>query len=140
MEKEANPMAKILIVDDKESNLLALNKVLEHPEVEIVRALNGDDALRASLNHDFALAILDVQMPAMDGYELASLLRSDPRTRRIQRHTRACGHHRQGDSGRGHRHWRSRRVGAGFSGERLVMGRPWSPSPRYRFVRGAPSS
>jgi signal transduction histidine kinase len=75
-------MAKILIVDDKESNLLALQQVLKELEdVEIIKALAGDEALRASLNHDFALAILDVQMPAMDGYELAELLRSDPRTR-----------------------------------------------------------
>jgi signal transduction histidine kinase len=76
-------MAKILIVDDKESNLLALQHVLKKLEVEIVTATTGDDALRASLNHDFALAILDVQMPAMDGYELAALLRSDQRTKHV---------------------------------------------------------
>ena len=76
-------MAKILIVDDKESNLLALQNVLSSLEVEIVKASNGDEALRASLNHDFALAILDVQMPAMDGYELASLLRGDQHTRHV---------------------------------------------------------
>jgi signal transduction histidine kinase len=76
-------MAKILIVDDKESNLLALEKVLSGLEVEVVQAITGEDALRATLNQDFALAILDVQMPAMDGYELAVLLRSDQRTKHV---------------------------------------------------------
>jgi signal transduction histidine kinase len=78
-------MAKILIVDDKQSNLLTLQRVLKviDEEVEVIAAMSGDEALRASLNHDFALAILDVQMPVMDGYELAALMRSDPRTRHI---------------------------------------------------------
>ena len=76
-------MDKILIVDDKDSNLLALQRVLESLDVEIIKAASGDEALRASLNHDFALAILDVQMPTMDGYELASLLRNDQRTRHL---------------------------------------------------------
>ncbi len=73
-------MAKILIVDDKESNLFALENVLRRLDVQVVKASSGDDALRATLYHDFALAILDVQMPGMDGYELANLLRSDNRT------------------------------------------------------------
>ncbi len=76
-------MAAILIVDDKQSNLFALENVLNRLDVEIVKALTGDEALRATLNHDFALAILDVQMPGMDGYELANLLRSDARTANI---------------------------------------------------------
>ena len=76
-------MAKILIVDDKENNLFALESILKRLDVDVIRALTGDDALRATLNHDFALAILDVQMPGMDGYELASLMRSDDRTRNI---------------------------------------------------------
>ena len=70
-------MPKILIVDDKESNLVALETVLKCFDVEIVKALGGDEALRATLNNEFALAILDVQMPGMDGYELASLLRGE---------------------------------------------------------------
>jgi signal transduction histidine kinase len=82
-DREVNAMAKILIVDDKENNLLALRNVLKGLEVETVQATSGDAALRATLNHDFALAILDVQMPAMDGYELAALLRGDQRTRHV---------------------------------------------------------
>ena len=72
---------KILIVDDRQENLYALRKVLDEVATELVEANNGNDALTATLHHDFALAILDVQMPGMDGYELASLLRGDARTR-----------------------------------------------------------
>ena len=74
---------KILIVDDRADNLYALEKVLGETGAEIVKAENGNEALTASLNHDFALAILDVQMPGMDGYELAELLRNKERTNRL---------------------------------------------------------
>ncbi len=76
-------MQKILIVDDKEQNLFTLEQVLAGLEVEFVRAGSGNDALKATLYDDFALAILDVQMPGMDGYELAELLRSDPKTENL---------------------------------------------------------
>ena len=69
---------KILIVDDKKENLYALEKVLEKVDADIIKATSGNDALMASLNHEFALAILDVQMPGMDGYELAEYLRESP--------------------------------------------------------------
>jgi PAS domain S-box-containing protein len=74
---------KILIVDDKEANLIALEKVLRQVDAEVIKARSGDDALKAVLNHDFALLILDVQMPGMDGYELASHLRGDDTTKVI---------------------------------------------------------
>ncbi|WP_320044762.1 response regulator [uncultured Desulfobacter sp.] len=74
---------KMLIVDDKPENLFSLKKVLSEIDAQIIEALTGNDALIASLNHDFALAILDVQMPEMDGYELAELLRSQEKTRDI---------------------------------------------------------
>jgi diguanylate cyclase (GGDEF)-like protein/PAS domain S-box-containing protein len=73
--------AKVLIVDDKETNIYALKKILEHFNVDLIEATNGSDALELSLKHDFALAILDVQMPIMDGYELAELLRDDEKTK-----------------------------------------------------------
>ncbi len=76
-----NVHQKILIVDDREENLVVLEKTLNETGTEIVKALSGNKALRASLNHDFALAILDVQMPDMNGYELAELLRDDEKTR-----------------------------------------------------------
>lgn len=67
--------AAILIVDDREENLLALERILAQTDATIVRAQNGNDALKACLNHDFALALLDVNMPDMNGYELAELMR-----------------------------------------------------------------
>ncbi|MCW5201685.1 MAG: response regulator [Candidatus Electrothrix communis] len=76
-------MQKILIVDDKEQNLFTLRKVLADLDVEFVEATYGNDALKATLHNDFALAILDVQMPDMDGYELAELLRCDPKTENL---------------------------------------------------------
>jgi CheY-like chemotaxis protein/anti-sigma regulatory factor (Ser/Thr protein kinase) len=74
---------KILLVDDKPENLFALKQTIERLDVRPVTALDGNEALRATLVHDFALAILDVQMPGMDGYELATLLRGDKKTKNI---------------------------------------------------------
>jgi len=76
-----NYKPKILIVDDKPENLYALKEVLKGVHAEIIQADNGNDALIATLNNDFALAILDVQMPEMDGYELAELMRDEEETR-----------------------------------------------------------
>ena len=73
----------ILIVDDKQPNLVALERLLEKTGAKIVRALNGNEALAASLREPFALAILDVQMPEMDGFELASILRRNEPTRSL---------------------------------------------------------
>lgn len=75
-----NEHQKILIVDDLEANLFALERSLGDIGAVLVRATSGSEALRATLENDFALAVLDVQMPGMDGYELAELLRGDPKT------------------------------------------------------------
>ena len=74
---------KILIVDDRPENLLALERVLRQTEAQTIRATSGNEALKATLHHDFALAILDLQMPEMDGYELAEYLRGDEKTRHL---------------------------------------------------------
>ena len=71
---------KILAVDDKSQNLFALEQILQKLNVEIYKAASGSDALAFVLEHTFALAILDVQMPEMDGYELAELLRGNETT------------------------------------------------------------
>ncbi|WP_052507575.1 response regulator [Desulfonatronovibrio magnus] len=71
---------KILIVDDKQANLVALRQVLRDIPAEVHSALDGNRALALTLEHDFAVAILDVQMPGMDGYELAEILRAERRT------------------------------------------------------------
>jgi PAS domain S-box-containing protein len=81
--KKMKMKQKILIVDDKKANLVALEKVLKELDVEIIKAISGNEALTASLNDDFALAILDVQMPEMDGYELAEILRSEDKTKNL---------------------------------------------------------
>ena len=74
---------KILIVDDKKENLVALRQVLGDLDADVVEATTGNEALAATLEHDFAVAILDVMMPGMDGYELAEHLRGDKKTRII---------------------------------------------------------
>src|SRR3977135_3932720 len=72
--------SKILIVDDKPENLVALRRVLKDLDIELVQATSGNDALKATLRNDFALALLDIQMPEMDGYELAGILREEEKT------------------------------------------------------------
>jgi signal transduction histidine kinase/DNA-binding response OmpR family regulator len=74
---------KILIVDDKWENLVALRHVLSEVDAECIEATSGDQALAMTFDHQFALAILDVQMPGMSGYELAGHLRGDTKTRLI---------------------------------------------------------
>ncbi|HYW58092.1 MAG TPA: hybrid sensor histidine kinase/response regulator [Polaromonas sp.] len=74
---------KILIVDDLPDNLLALNALIRQDDREIFQASSGEEALDLLLTHDFALAILDVQMPGMNGFELAELMRSTGKTRQI---------------------------------------------------------
>lgn len=74
---------KILTVDDIASNLAALDAVLSRPDVQLVHASSGAQALELLLDHDFGLAILDVNMPGMDGFELAELMRGSTRTSHI---------------------------------------------------------
>jgi two-component system sensor histidine kinase/response regulator len=74
---------KCLLVDDLEENLLALTALLRRQDVEILTARSGSEALELLLIHDVALALLDVQMPEMDGFELAELMRGSERTRQV---------------------------------------------------------
>ena len=73
----------ILIVDDLPENLIALEALIRRGDIAVHAARSGDDALALLLEHEFALAILDVQMPGMNGFELAELMRGTERTRRI---------------------------------------------------------
>jgi two-component system sensor histidine kinase/response regulator len=77
------PKIKCLLVDDLEENLQALSALLQRDDVEILTARSGREALELLLIDEVALAFLDVQMPEMDGFELAELLRGNERTRRI---------------------------------------------------------
>ena len=79
----ALPAVKVLLVDDREENLLALEALLRRDGLELLRARSGREALELLLAHDVALALLDVQMPDMDGFELAELMRGIERTRRV---------------------------------------------------------
>jgi len=72
---------KILIVDDRPENLYACEKILSEVDAEFIKATDGNTALKATLYNDFALAILDVKMPKMDGYELAEFMRNEDKTR-----------------------------------------------------------
>jgi len=79
----SNESVKFLLVDDLEENLLALEALLRRDGLELLRARSGPEALELLLVHDFALALLDVQMPGMNGFELAELMRGTERTRRV---------------------------------------------------------
>lgn len=74
---------EILVVDDRPENILAISRVLEDQGADILTATSGNDALALTLEHDFALVLLDVQMPGMDGFETAALMRGDIETRHI---------------------------------------------------------
>lgn len=73
----------ILLVDDKKENLLALEAILKTPGLNISTALSGNSALGLMLEHDFAVVILDVRMPEMDGFEVAELMRKSEKTKFI---------------------------------------------------------
>ncbi|MGR3180064.1 MAG: response regulator, partial [Candidatus Anammoxibacter sp.] len=74
---------KILLVDDKPENLLALENLLMESDLDIVKARSGNEALGLTLEHDFALVLLDVQMPEIDGFETAELMRGCEKTKNI---------------------------------------------------------
>jgi two-component system sensor histidine kinase/response regulator len=72
-----------LLVDDLDENLLALEALLRRDELLLLKARSGKEALELLLNHDVALALIDVHMPDMDGFELAELMRGVERTRHV---------------------------------------------------------
>ena len=75
--------AKILLVDDRQENLLALEAILSSLDQTLVRARSGEEALKALLHDDYALILLDVQMPGMDGYETAEHIKRRERTKDV---------------------------------------------------------
>lgn len=77
------PKPKVLLVDDRADNLLALQVQLRSQEAEVLSAQSADEALELLLSHEIALALVDVQMPEMDGFQLAELMRGSERTREI---------------------------------------------------------
>ncbi|MFS1286503.1 ATP-binding protein [Pseudomonas piscis] len=79
----SNIQAKLLIVDDLPENLLALEALIKREDRQVYKALSADEALSLLLQHEFAMAILDVQMPGMNGFELAELMRGTEKTKNI---------------------------------------------------------
>jgi signal transduction histidine kinase len=82
VEVDAPERARVLVVDDDERNLLAIRTVLEDL-ADVVEARSGEEALRHLLRGEFAVILLDVYMPGMDGYETAQIIRSREQTKRI---------------------------------------------------------
>ncbi|MET0210740.1 MAG: response regulator [Burkholderiaceae bacterium] len=79
MTHAARPV-NLLLVDDLDENLIALAALLKRDDVHLLEARSGAEALELLLRHPVALALVDVQMPGMDGFELAELMRGSPRT------------------------------------------------------------
>jgi signal transduction histidine kinase len=79
----ASEPIKFLLVDDLDENLLALEALLQREGLACLKARSGDEALELLLVHDFALALLDVQMPGMDGFQLAEFMRGAERSRHV---------------------------------------------------------
>jgi len=71
---------KVLVVDDTPANLVAMRRLLSKVDADLVEVSSGNDALAACLDDQFALILLDVQMPGMDGFEVASLLAQESET------------------------------------------------------------
>lgn len=83
MNSDSRSPVYFLLVDDLEENLLALEGLLRRDRLIVLKARTGAEALEYLLKYDIALAFLDVQMPGMDGFELAELMRGTERTRRV---------------------------------------------------------
>src|SRR6201994_2863926 len=77
------PPVHFLLVDDLQENLLSLEGLLRRDGLKLLKARSGDEALELLLHHDVALALVDVQMPGLNGFELAELMRGNERTRRV---------------------------------------------------------
>ncbi len=80
IETPVGERAGVLIVDDTPAKLVALSAIVSGMALEIVTATSGEQALRQLLKRDFAVILLDVNMPVMDGFETATLIRSRPRS------------------------------------------------------------
>ncbi len=81
--RSGDSKAKVLLVDDRPENLLALEAILQGLDQELVTADSGEEALKRLLTDDFAVILLDVQMPGMDGFETAEHIKRRERTRHV---------------------------------------------------------
>ena len=86
--------ASFLLVDDLEENLLSLEALLRRENLVLLKAHSGDEALELLLQNDVALALVDVQMPGLSGFELAELMRGSERNSTYPDYLRDSGHGR----------------------------------------------
>src|SRR5690606_9519899 len=73
----------VLIVDDKEENIIALEALIQRDDIKIISTTSPNEALKLAWDNNICLALIDVQMPNIDGFTLAEMLKSHPRTRDI---------------------------------------------------------
>ncbi len=73
----------VLVLDDRPENLLSMEVLLDSPDLNIVKAMSGNEALGLILEYDFSLILFDVQMPEMDGFETAELIRGNENRKHI---------------------------------------------------------
>ncbi|HXH99381.1 MAG TPA: response regulator [Sphingobacteriaceae bacterium] len=78
-----SPPVNILIVDDREENIIALEALIQRDDINIITTTSPNEALRICWDQDIAIALVDVQMPEMDGFELVQILKSNPRTKEL---------------------------------------------------------
>src|SRR5688500_8647017 len=83
--REQEPLEKvaILVVDDRPENILAMRSILSRPDYEVIGVPSGSEALKPLLKYDFAVLLLDVLMPGLDGFETAKLVRQREASRHI---------------------------------------------------------
>lgn len=81
--ENVNEKFNILIVDDRKENLITLESIIKNPELNIIEALSGNEALALMLEYNISLVLMDVRMPVMDGFETAELMRGSERTKNI---------------------------------------------------------
>lgn len=73
-------ITKVLIVDDRVENLIALEAILDDDNIEVIKANSGNEALKIMINNNISLVLLDIQMPGMNGFEVAEIMRSSSKT------------------------------------------------------------
>lgn len=83
MSEDQLPLTNILIVDDRIENIIALEALLQRDDINLITTTSPNEALRLCWEHEISIALVDVQMPEMDGFELVEILKSNPRTQEI---------------------------------------------------------
>jgi response regulator RpfG family c-di-GMP phosphodiesterase len=76
-------VVNLLVVDDKEENIIALEALLKRDDINIMSTTSPNDALRIAWENPISVALVDVQMPEIDGFELVEMLKANPRTKDI---------------------------------------------------------